>query len=197
MVTTPRKWKTQCKATANSGERCKRACINGAEVCYTHGGAAPQVKAAAARRVAAQAIQAKVAKEIAYEGVVAVTDPLEELGKLASAANAMMLSLGAQVNALPELEVMDMKSQPHVRVVMELYERAMDRSHKFLDSLVKHGFMERQVQLAETEAMLVAGVIRRVIQGMGLTQEQTLEANRLMAEEFRRLEKNGMKEKTK
>lgn len=188
---------TPCTSIRKTGDRCKRRPIKGGTVCYTHGGAAPQVKAAAARRVAAQAIEAKAAKDVAYEGLEPVVDPLGELGKLASAANAMMLSLGAQVNALPELEVMDMKSQPHVRVVMELYERAMDRSHKFLDSLVKHGYMERQMQLAETEAMLVAGVLRRVIQGMGLTPEQVLEANKLMSEEFRRLEKNGMKEKTK
>lgn len=42
----------KCKAIANStGKRCLRDAIVGGVVCYTHGGAAPQVKAAAAARV--------------------------------------------------------------------------------------------------------------------------------------------------
>jgi hypothetical protein len=42
----------KCKATANStGKRCLRDAIVGGVVCYTHGGGAPQVKAAAAVRV--------------------------------------------------------------------------------------------------------------------------------------------------
>lgn len=186
----------KCTGTARSGNPCTRWAIKGGTVCPNHGGGAPQVKEAALRRVAAQVIAAKASREIAHEGIHAVEDPLAELGKLASGAQAMMLALGAQVNALTDVEHFDAKNTPHVRVAVELYERAMDRSHKFLDSLVRHGYMERQVRLAETEALLVSGVIRRVIQGMGLTKEQQLEASRLMAEEFRRLEKNGMKEKT-
>jgi hypothetical protein len=42
----------KCKATATTtGERCKKQAIRGGVVCYKHGGAAPQVKAAAAARV--------------------------------------------------------------------------------------------------------------------------------------------------
>lgn len=41
-----------CHATAKStGKRCGKAPIPGAKVCRFHGGAAPQVKAASARRV--------------------------------------------------------------------------------------------------------------------------------------------------
>jgi hypothetical protein len=43
---------TQCKANSSrTHERCKSWTIRGADVCYHHGGAAPQVKAAAAARV--------------------------------------------------------------------------------------------------------------------------------------------------
>jgi hypothetical protein len=42
-----------CTATAKStGERCRRSPIAGGIVCRVHGGAAPRVKAAAARRLA-------------------------------------------------------------------------------------------------------------------------------------------------
>ncbi len=42
----------QCTATANAtGQQCRRHAINGGTVCQVHGGAAPQVKAAARRRI--------------------------------------------------------------------------------------------------------------------------------------------------
>jgi hypothetical protein len=44
----------RCRAKSHrSGERCKKAAINGGTVCQTHGGGAPQVKAKAAERLAA------------------------------------------------------------------------------------------------------------------------------------------------
>jgi len=40
----------QCKATAKSGNQCKKRAVTGALVCATHGGGAPQVKAAGIKR---------------------------------------------------------------------------------------------------------------------------------------------------
>lgn len=43
---------SQCTATAKStGERCQRPAIKGGEVCYQHGGAAPQVEKKAQERL--------------------------------------------------------------------------------------------------------------------------------------------------
>lgn len=43
---------SQCTATAKStGEQCQRSAINGADVCYVHGGAASQVKKKAQERL--------------------------------------------------------------------------------------------------------------------------------------------------
>jgi hypothetical protein len=43
----------QCTATSGRGTRCRAQAIRGGNVCITHGGAAPQVRAAAVRRLAA------------------------------------------------------------------------------------------------------------------------------------------------
>lgn len=43
----------QCTAHARSGSQCKRSPILGGTVCRMHGGAVPQVRAAAAARIAA------------------------------------------------------------------------------------------------------------------------------------------------
>ena len=68
-----------------------------------------------------------------------------------------------------------------------MYERAMDRTARLLSDLVRHGFTERQVKIEESEAMLVSGIIRRVLAGMGLTSEQQKTAQVMLAEEFRQL----------
>lgn len=48
-----RKGERQCKAIKSSGERCKKSSIVGGFVCPTHGGAAPQVRAKANKRLLA------------------------------------------------------------------------------------------------------------------------------------------------
>lgn len=103
----------------------------------------------------------------------------------------MLTALGSRVNALGDLDEYNNENTPHLKVVVGLYERAMDRTHRLLDSLVKHGYTERQVKLQEDEAMLVAGVIRRTLAGLGLTPEQLDTANTLLSEEFRQLAAAG------
>lgn len=73
-------------------------------------------------------------------------------------------------------------------MALEAYERALDRTHRLLDTLVKHGYAERQIAIAEGEALLVSGIIRRVIAAMGLTPEQQKQAQVLLAAEFRALD---------
>lgn len=174
-----------------TGKPCGRWAIPGGTVCATHGGNARQVRDAANERILTRKIEADSRATLAHLGVSVIEDPLEELNKLAQESRAMLTSLGAHVNALNNVEVFDAKSTPQLRVVVGLYERAVDRTHRLLDSLVKHGYTERQIRLQESEAMLVAGVIRRTLAGLGLTPEQLDTANTLLSEEFRQLAAAG------
>lgn len=177
---------TPCTANAKTtGERCKRRPVPGAFVCVKHGGGAPAVRAKGLERLATQRLERDVTAILAHEGVLAIEDPLGELGKLASSCKALADALGKRVNAMNELEHFDAKSSPTIKAEVQMYERALDRSHRLLDSLVKHGYSERQIQIQETEAMLVAGVLRRVIAALGLTSEQQTRAQQLLAQEFR------------
>lgn len=182
----------RCAATAKStGKPCGRWAIPGGTVCATHGGNARQVRDAANARVLTRTIAADAQATVAHLGLEPIGDPLDQLNLLTQESRAMLTALGAQVNALSDLETFDAKNTPQVRVVVGLYERAMDRTHRLLDSLVKHGYTERQIQLQESEAMLVAGVIRRTLAGLGLTQDQLDQANQLLADEFRKLGEAG------
>lgn len=179
----------RCTAKSKqSGDRCGRYAIPGGTVCATHGGNSPVVREAGERRVLAVQIQQDAASTLAHLGVEPMENPLDELGKLASEARALTSALGARVNALEELEDYDDKRAPHIKVAVEMYERAMDRTHRMLDSLVKHGYMERQIKLQEQEAAIVSGIIRRVIAGLGLTAEQQSMAMTALAEEFRQID---------
>jgi len=52
-ISAPDPIRPQCKATNNRGQRCRYSPIPGGTVCRFHGGAAPQVKAAAMERLRA------------------------------------------------------------------------------------------------------------------------------------------------
>lgn len=177
---------TPCTAKAKStGVRCARRPVPGATVCPSHGGNSPAVRAKGLERLAARRLEAQVNATLAHEGVTAIEDPLQELGKLASSCTALARALGQRVNAMNKLEHFDDKSSPTIKAEVQMYERALDRSHRLLDSLVRHGYSERQIQIQETEALLVSGVLRRVIAALGLTNEQQQRAQQLLAEEFR------------
>lgn len=184
---------TPCHAHTRSGRQCRNRPVPGTKVCRYHGGAAPQVRAAGQRRLAAAKIEADAAAAVAQMGLMTVEDPLGELSKLAAGSRAMLESLGARVNALSDIETWDDKQAPHARVALEAYERALDRTHRLLDTLVKHGYAERQIAIAEGEALLVSGIIRRVIAALGLSPEQQKRAQSLLAAEFRALDSKEAK----
>lgn len=178
----------QCKAKSkHTGERCKKYAIDGGTVCKFHGGRSPAAQAKAAERVRTREIQAEAAAVLAHEGLEPVEDPLGELSRLAQSAVKLSDALGARVNALGDLEHFGDKYAPTLKAEVQMYERALDRAHRLLDSLVKHGYAERQIRLQEGQAVLISGVIRRVLQGIGLQPEQVQEAQRLLAGEFRAL----------
>lgn len=179
--------KNQCRAKAKStGERCQRSPVAGAAVCRVHGGASQHVKAAARRRLEVQAVQADMMSVIASEGLQGVTDPLEALARLATEALAMKSALAARVNALQQLSHMSPVGE-QIKAEVLLYERAIDRSAKFLDVLAKSGFEERRVRLAEDQGNLVHEVIMAIFQRLELTESQWGLARVAAPEELRRL----------
>ena len=183
----------RCTATAKgTGQRCTKWALKGLKVCGYHGGNNKVARAAGLRRHAekqrTKALEAKANRLLGHEGLEPVADPLEELGRVANVARELMHSLGARVNALQDIELLDDKNAPHARVEAEMYERAIDRTARLLDMLVKHGYTERQVKVAEQQAMMVAGVLTRVLAELNMGPQVLDQAKQLLAEEFRQLE---------
>jgi hypothetical protein len=75
--------KRQCTGHRKDGARCRRPANRGATVCNSHGGAAGQVRAAAARRQAEAAAAAVLDRWHPPNGDGSVVDVLGELARLA------------------------------------------------------------------------------------------------------------------
>jgi hypothetical protein len=93
----------QCSAFSKStGERCKGPAMRGSRVCRLHGGASPQARAAAARRLAeAEAKQAAAEVYVRHAGK-APDSPLEALKALAARFHAVEADLFAQIASKPD-----------------------------------------------------------------------------------------------
>lgn len=183
-----RPMKAKCSAHRSNGEPCQRSPIAGGTVCATHGGSAGHVRAAAARRLEVAAVEADVAAVIASEGLEAVTDPLEALARLATETLAMKSALAARVNALSDISTTSKLGVEALKVEVALYERAIDRSGKFLDLLAKSNFEERRLRLDEQTAGQFVQVMTKVLDRLDLSPSQRALVGTVVPEELRALD---------
>lgn len=121
----------QCSAHNQAGEPCRRLAIRGATVCYTHGGAAPQVK-----RKAAETLEAArqeflrlvepaigVLEEIILHGETdghrlrAVRDVLDRAGLQATHKSESRISLSQTTDL--DNEISDLISQIRAKETLE------------------------------------------------------------------------------
>lgn len=178
----------KCTAHNRKGKPCARPPVDGSHVCFMHGGAAPRTIAAAERVVRTREIESEIGAVLAHEGVAPIDDPLDELSRLASAAQAMCDALGARVNALADVTTMDDNGHETICAEIILYEHALDRTAKFLEILVRAGFMERQVKIQEDTADAVVNVLQRILSRLELTPHQLDQVPIIVPEELRALE---------
>jgi hypothetical protein len=186
----------QCTARSKrSGERCRAYPVRGATVCNAHGGAARQVRAAAARRLEVQEVEEEVRNLIAFESLEGVDDPLSVLSELAARALATERALAARVNDLAADDRLRYKAAgagtEQLRAEVALWERWHRQAAALADTLAKHNFEERRVRLSEKQGALVVDVMRAVFARLMLTPEQQALIPVVVPEELRRLSVRG------
>ncbi len=158
-----------CSAkSSRSGEPCRAFAVVGTTVCVSHGGAAPQVRKAAARRRQQRLAEERATRSLAAQGVQPLGDPLVAFRDLAGQAIALKDFAAAHVAELEgRLTGHDAKGTEQLREVVGLYERAMDRSGKFLADYVRLGIDERMARLTEAQAVVLVEVLDRVLARWG------------------------------
>ncbi len=124
--------KERCIATVtngpNKGGRCPKYRVKGSTVCLAHGSLAPQVRAAAQRRVA-DAQAADLAQRIQVN-VPEFRSPGEAARFLLTAVTRRAMQFGALADQLTSATYMDRAGQERVRAVLA-------EERRWLDSMVK------------------------------------------------------------
>lgn len=179
----------RCRATSRrSGERCRRWPAPGQAVCASHGAKSPQARAKAAERLAVEAARADAEQLLGHRATAGVDDPLRVLAEVTAEAVALKDALAARVNALKSMRY----SAPgagteQIRAEMLLYERSLDRVAKLSDTLARHNWEGRRMQLAEDSGRLLAGVVRAILERLELDERQRSLVPLVVPEEMRRV----------
>lgn len=190
----------QCIAQSKrSGAQCKRAPVPGATVCVKHGGGAPQVQAAAKRRL--QEMQAAAAAQTL--GLPVETSPQQALLDEVQRAAGMVAYYGARVAEIAETDRSQLvwgrtreksggddygtthEAAPNIWLTLWNDER--DRLARVSAVAIKAGIEERRVQLAEQHGALIADVIRRILSRLDLTAAQQTLVGEVVPQELRAL----------
>jgi hypothetical protein len=167
------------------GERCRQWAIKGANVCYHHGGAAPQVRRKAAARVAQAKLEESVAKTLARLEVAPVENPLTELSKVAGQIVAWKDVLAERVNALERIRYQDDKGGEQLRAEVALWERALDRCASVLATIARLNIDERLAAITERQAAVVVAAVEAALAHAGITGEAAVEAKKAAARRLR------------
>lgn len=107
------KKRKRCSAHNSKGKPCRAWPIKGGTVCVAHGGAAPQVKAAARIRAVEMAAHETAERMLARAGIDA--DPIEHLLDSLQRATALMIVFGSLAAAIDDAAEIDAKARDEIR----------------------------------------------------------------------------------
>lgn len=164
------------KTRREDARPCRMPKAPGATRCRIHGGASPQAKAKAARRVA----ETQARQVLGRLNIVPVDNPLTELQNLAGEAKAWKELLATHVAELERLRYGGDGGE-QIRGEIVLFERAIDRCASILTSIARLNIDERLARVSERQVEIVAEALTKALAEMGLSQDQQREARRGLA----------------
>lgn len=176
----------RCRATNRAGERCRRICPEGFQVCRFHGGASPQVKRKAKERLADKQAQLDAANLLARLGSPEpLGHPVEELLALGAEVRAWQAVVRHRVADLSEVSRGDAMARLRESATIALYERSLDRSAKLLADLARLDLDIRLVRLREAEGQLVARIVTSALNQADVPAAWQLRIKGALASELR------------
>lgn len=153
----------RCSATSKqTGQQCKQRPVKGGTVCRFHGGAAPQVQAAAETRELEREATETITK--LWPGLAAaspVKDPVDQMERLAGALTSMLDKVGDKVNGLDHLAAGH--SLTSMRGELVLLDKVAGHLRQLLADMARLGIAERHVQLEQERAQMVTAAFLAAI----------------------------------
>jgi hypothetical protein len=164
--------------------------VIGADVCRMHGGAAPQVKAKAAERVAQQEFDKAMSRTLASLNVAPVDNPLTVLAELAGQAVAFKDAIAERVNRLQDnIRYQDARGAEQLRSEVALWERALDRCERFCTSMARLRIDDRLAKVEEAQVELVLAALDAGLIAVNVDPSRRAEAKAAAARHLRSAEK--------
>lgn len=165
----------RCTATAKStGERCRHRAMTGANVCRHHGGRAPQVKAAAAKRLAVAAARRRL-------DIPEHVDPRDALAEELARTIAWVRWLGVQVDAVDDTALIWGRTKAVAKIpAPEVTEEAKtsmwwtmlveQRKHLVEVAKAAHacGVEDRLVEIKMRQAEVLVSIVTGMVADLGL-----------------------------
>lgn len=150
----------RCVRVKRNGVQCGLPAMRGTTVCQMHGGRAPQVRAAAQRRLALAEGLKGVAQLVADNGLPEPTElhPAEHLLR-GLALSAMLVEALANTVAAHDAKPGDSLS--------EAWERERERHARLAKATLDAGIDERLARVAEQQVTVLSGILEAVIQELG------------------------------
>lgn len=191
---------SRCTATNRAGRQCGRPPIPGGTVCHLHGGAAPQVAAAAQRRLAeaqARDLAKRLALPLHTSPQQALLDEVQRAAGMVAYYGARVAELGEQdpnklVHGVTRIEQREgfqagtvRVAEPAVNMWLHLWNEERDRLTRAAAAAVRAGVEERRVLLAEQQGHLIADVIRRILGRLDLNDHQRTLIGTVVPDELR------------
>ena len=177
-MTLPADPKRRCKAHNRKGKQCGRPAVPGALVCEYHGGAAPQVQAAAQRRLTLHEAE-QAARQL---GLLIDISPEQVLLDEVQRCAGMVAFYQRQVEQIANVSAQDLvwgqtkqkiggddrgetyEAAPNVW--LQLFNAERDRLTRVCAAALRAGIEERRVKLAEGQGVLIASVLKRILDQM-------------------------------
>lgn len=174
-----------CGAKTRAGTPCLAAPCKGSKRCRMHGGAAPQVKAKAAERIA----EGKARKALETYGQKVDVDPITALldevcwtaGHVAwlrervreIEVEALVWGKTEQVvKGATEFEGTDTTEAAAPNIWLTLYQKERAHLVAVCKAAISAGIEERRVRLAERQGDLIVQVLQKIFGDLNLTPEQ-------------------------
>jgi hypothetical protein len=152
--------------------------------CKYHGGKTPSGKTSGERAMIKKE-STDISVRLSHPDPIA--PPEVEVLRLAGEMKEWTTVMRDKIAELPSFESIDANGVEHVKAIVELYERALDRYSELIQFMIKIGVRERVVAIQEQQGQALAALVIALITSpkLGLSLEQIDLARAMFAERAR------------